>query len=258
MLNELLQTLPAGEPVIVVTQDDGWEPADADGRVVTKRIVEARDLSPGDRLPLDAHFSVVLEAIEQEYLKGEVSIDQTVWVVVDGSGLTTTLRGTVGGFLLPPLDRAASSKLPEWLQIDVLRDVLMIMLQLRAIPKHRRVGSMLIVGDPAVVRPLAVECEYVKFDTLEPAHRRVGHPAAKELIRKLASVDHVYLVDPEGNLVSLLEYIFPPGGPRALGLGSRHTSAAALSANCDVVVFTVQGSTGKIRAYRGGEVALQI
>ncbi|MGD2114409.1 MAG: diadenylate cyclase, partial [Acidobacteriota bacterium] len=101
-------------------------------------------------------------------------------------------------------------------------------------------------------------CEYVGFDSLEPAHRHAGHPAAQELIRKLAPVDHVYLLDREGSLVALLEYIFPPGGPRAVGLGSRHTSAAALSANTDVVVFTVQGSTGKIRAYRGGEVALQL
>lgn len=260
MLEELLRTLPAGEPVIVVTHDAAWEPPGGgeNGRAVTKRTVEAADLSPGDRLPLDCHFSLVVETIERAFLDGEVGVDETVSVIVDGAGLTTTLRGTVGGFLLPPLDGGTLSGLPGWLRVDVLRDVLMIMLQLRAIPKHRRVGSMLIVGDPDLVRPFAVECEYVKFDTLEAEHRRVGHPAAQELIRKLASVDHVYLVDQDGNLVSLLEYIFPPGGPRALGLGSRHTSAAALSANSDVVVFTVQGSTGKIRAYRGGEVALRI
>lgn len=258
MLNDLLQNLPAGETVLLVTDKDAGAQPLVEDRPVTVRTVDSGELSPGDRLRLDAHFSIVVETIERAYLADEVGFDETISVIIDGDGLTSLLRGTVSGFLLPPLDDGALSGLPDWLQVDVLRDVLMVMLQLRAIPKHRRVGSMLIVGEPNVVRKYAVECEYVKFDSLKPEHRHASHPAAQDLIRKLASVDHVYLLDQKGNLISLLEYIFPPGGPRALGLGSRHTSAAALSANCDVVVFTVQGSTGKIRAYRSGEVALQI
>jgi DNA integrity scanning protein DisA with diadenylate cyclase activity len=89
------------------------------------------------------------------------------------------------------------------------------------------------------------------FEREQYEHRHISHLGAQEFIRKIATVDHVNLIDADGHLISMLEYIFPASGARVfLGLGSRHTSAAALSEACDAVVFTVQGSIGAIHATR--------
>jgi len=257
MLESLLSAVPDGEKVIVLTCDAVFEES-SDGSNVSRRHVPVESLSSDRRLPVDCHVAVVLDAVEDEFLKGRVTMEDMVSVFIDSPVLTTSLRGRVSDFLLPRLDDGTLGRLPSWLSMGVLRDVLMVMFQLRSIPKHRRVGSMLIIGDAEEILPLSVKCDYITFDSIAEEQRHIRHPGAQELIRKIASIDHVYMVDRRGYLVAMLEYIFPPGGPRALGLGSRHTSAAALSANCDVVVFTVQGSTGTIRAYHAGDVALQV
>jgi hypothetical protein len=255
-IDQLLELVPESDRCIVLTARRSVHGAASDGHLVVQVPDDVLDFT-ADK-PLSKFPPQVASVVERECLVGRLDPGEWLSIVIDTSDYQSLIRARVADYLYPRSVYEASSWLPSWLEPAVFRDVITVALQLKNIPKERRTGSMLVVGDPSEVRPYAQRCEFVTFGTIKRDDRQVGSPEARQLIRKLAPVDHVYLVDTHGYLHSLVEYIFPPEGPQALGLGSRHTSAAALSAAVDVVAVTVQGSTGTIRAYHKGEPKIVI
>lgn len=116
------------------------------------------------------------------------------------------------------------------------------------------IGTMFVIGDSKNVlkksKPLILDL----FNRQEVEVHSIHKVETRETIKKLASLDGAFIITGDGIVVSAARYIKPDTeGKVSLGVGTRHVTGAAITAETKSVAIIVSAS-GTIRIYANGKL----
>ncbi|SEN77347.1 DisA checkpoint controller nucleotide-binding [Halorientalis persicus] len=140
----------------------------------------------------------------------------------------------------------------------VIRDVLEVAVELgKKGQKGKPVGALFVVGDAGKVmnksRPLS-------YNPFEKSHVHVGDPIVNVMLKEFSRLDGAFVISDSGKIVSAYRYLEPSaeGVDIPKGLGARHMAAGAITRDSNAVAIVLSESDGLVRAFKGGELILEL
>ncbi|MEZ3165452.1 diadenylate cyclase DacZ [Halorubrum sp. RMP-47] len=141
---------------------------------------------------------------------------------------------------------------------SVIRDVFEVAIELgQKGQKGKPVGALFVVGDAGKVmnksRPLS-------YNPFEKSHVHVGDPIVNVMLKEFSRLDGAFVVSDSGKIVSAYRYLEPAaeGVDIPKGLGARHMSGAAITRDTNSTAIVLSESDGLVRAFKAGELVLEI
>ena len=141
---------------------------------------------------------------------------------------------------------------------SVVRDVFEVAIELgKKGQKGKPVGALFVVGDAGKVmnksRPLS-------YNPFEKSHVHVGDPIVNVMLKEFSRLDGAFVISDAGKIVSAYRYLEPSaeGVDIPKGLGARHMAAGAVTRDTMATAIVLSESDGLVRAFKGGELVLEI
>ena len=145
--------------------------------------------------------------------------------------------------------------------LDTLRQVVDLAVEIgREGREGKPVGALFVVGNHRKVMQMSHEQVYDPFRGYSRKERRLRLPRVRESIKELAQIDGAFIVSSDAIVEAAGRILDAAAEGLSLskGLGARHWAAAAISKETDAVAVAVSESTGTVRIFNGGTVALRI
>ncbi len=140
----------------------------------------------------------------------------------------------------------------------VIRDVFEVAIELgKKGQKGKPVGALFVTGDAGKVmnksRPLS-------YNPFEKSHVHVGDPIVNVMLKEFSRLDGAFVISDSGKIVSAYRYLEPgaEGVDIPKGLGARHMAGAAITKATNATAIVLSESDGLVRAFKGGELILEI
>jgi len=141
---------------------------------------------------------------------------------------------------------------------SVIRNVFEVAVELgKKGQKGKPVGALFVVGDAGKVmnksRPLS-------YNPFEKSHVHVGDPIVNVMLKEFSRLDGAFIISDSGKIVSAYRYLEPvaEGVDIPKGLGARHMAGGAITRDTNAVAIVLSESDGLVRAFKGGEMILEI
>lgn len=199
-----------------------------------------------------------LIAFSQQLLRaGDVFVFLTGVV---GRGLDTLVVTQVGEEY-ELFQSVGQPKLTEHIRRPVFERVLRIALELAHEGREGKpVGSIFVVGDHREVLRLSQEGRINPFRGYTEKERNILDDGMAETVKEIAKLDGAFIIKGNGVILSACAILRANVAPDALpqGLGSRHTSAAAITSATKSIAITLSESTGDVRIWRLGQMITEI
>ena len=123
------------------------------------------------------------------------------------------------------------------------------------------IGTLFVVGDTRKVLERSSPAGFDPVKGYKRKERNLFDAKVREGIKEVAQLDGAIIVSSEGIVESAARYVEATSTSTlslAPGLGARHWTAAAISRMTSAIAITVSQSTGTVRIFQNGEVALRI
>ncbi|VVB96137.1 DisA bacterial checkpoint controller nucleotide-binding protein [uncultured archaeon] len=121
----------------------------------------------------------------------------------------------------------------------------------------RAIGTAFILGDAANVMAKSKQLILNPFQGYKKEERNITDPEIRDNIKEFAQLDGVFVISGDGVVEAAGRYITMDTGlvkiPR--GLGTRHSSVAAMTSATKSIGIVVSQSGGVIRIFRDGKIA---
>jgi len=231
----------AGDDVVVIATDNDVE-ADA----FVKLPLEFQDLRDRIRFGVEG-------AVEHGYVDADA--DLVCLAKVFGEDADTVARVRADEFEKSGVyDLFANSRAEP----SVIRDVLEVAVELgKKGQKGKPVGALFVVGDAGKVmnksRPLS-------YNPFEKSHVHVGDPIVNVMLKEFSRLDGAFVISDSGKIVSAYRYLEPSaeGVDIPKGLGARHMAAGAVTRDTNAIAIVLSESDGLVRAFKAGELILEL
>ncbi len=121
-------------------------------------------------------------------------------------------------------------------------------------------GTILVVGDSTAVMEKSRQLTLNPFAGISEADRNCLDPIVRDAIKTFAVLDGAFVIREDGVVLAAGRYLQVASKEVNLpmGLGARHTAAAAVTLETKAVTITVSQTTGTVRFFKGGEIALEL
>ena len=123
------------------------------------------------------------------------------------------------------------------------------------------VGTLLVVGDTRKVLAMSRAAGFDPVRGYCRKERSLFDAKVREGIKEIAQLDGAIVVSADGVVQSAARYLESTSTSTlslSPGLGARHWTAAAVSRMTSAIAVTVSQSTGTVRIFQNGEVALRV
>lgn len=139
--------------------------------------------------------------------------------------------------------------------IEIVRRILALAVEIvRDGLEGKKIGTMFVIGDSENVMKKSLPLILDLFDRQKVEVRSIHVAEVRETIKKLAYLDGAFIISEEGLVVSAARHIKPDNIAKVqLGLGTRHLTGAAITAETRSVAIIVS-SSGNIRVYAKGRL----
>lgn len=123
------------------------------------------------------------------------------------------------------------------------------------------VGALFVVGDH---RKTLEYCKPMGFDPVKgytAQERSLTDPKVREGVKEIAQMDGAFVVSAKATVVASAQHLSAPPTDEitiSKGLGARHWAAAEISRATDAIAIAVSSSSGTVRVFSKGDVALRI
>jgi DNA integrity scanning protein DisA with diadenylate cyclase activity len=222
------------------------------------------DIDPGPT-PKEERLSLaLLEAVACEMLR-------------PGAHVVTLYNGIEGEEKRPePIDSLSVIHLGEHLERLTARDLRQLDTQvpletLRAVVdlateigregrEGKPVGTMFVVGDTAKVLRMSRPLNFNPFRGYSRKEKDIRDRKVREQIKDIAQLEGAIIIRRDGVAVAACMFldVLAEGITLSKGLGTRHWAAAAISRKTDAIAVAVSQSSGTVRIFQDGTVALRI
>jgi DNA integrity scanning protein DisA with diadenylate cyclase activity len=124
----------------------------------------------------------------------------------------------------------------------------------------RSIGTAFLVGDSANVLAKSKQLVLNPFKGYVKEERMITNPDICENIKEFAQLDGVFVISGDGVVEAAGRYITIDTGNVKIqkGLGTRHSSVAAMTYSTESIGIVVSQSGGVIRVFRHGRVAATV
>jgi diadenylate cyclase len=124
----------------------------------------------------------------------------------------------------------------------------------------RPVGAIFVVGDVEHVGHFSEPLMLNPFQGHPEEKRNILDPSLRETIKELSSLDGAFLIRDDGVVEAAGVFLrsVVPSGELPRGLGTRHRSAAAITAATTATAITVSESSGNVTVFRDGKIMTEI
>ena len=121
-------------------------------------------------------------------------------------------------------------------------------------------GTILVVGDSTAVMEKSRQLTLNPFAGISEAERNCMDPPIRDAIKTFAVLDGAFVIREDGVVLSAGRYlqVVSKDVKLPIGLGARHSAAAAVTRATKAVAITVSQTTGTVRFFQGGEIALEL
>lgn len=145
--------------------------------------------------------------------------------------------------------------------LETLRQVVDLAVEIgREGREGKPVGALFVVGNHRKAMQMSHEQVYDPFKGYNRKDRQLRLARVRESVKELAQIDGAFIVSSDGVVEAAGRILDAPADGLTLskGLGSRHWAAAAISKNTNSIAVAVSESTGTVRLFNNGVVALRI
>ena len=121
-------------------------------------------------------------------------------------------------------------------------------------------GALFVIGSRKELEPYCRQNIINPFKGYDEKERNILDHNIRETVKEFCSIDGAFVIKGNGTIVSAGTTLQPTmgGDPIPAGLGSRHATAAAITATTGSVALTVSESTGTVRVWRLGRMITEI
>jgi DNA integrity scanning protein DisA with diadenylate cyclase activity len=123
------------------------------------------------------------------------------------------------------------------------------------------IGTLFVVGDTRKVMAMSRPAGFDPVKGYQRKERTLYDPKVREGIKEIAQLDGAIIVTSDGTVEAAARYLessLTSTISLSLGLGARHWAAAAISRMTSAIAITISQSSGTVRIFQNGEVALRI
>lgn len=146
---------------------------------------------------------------------------------------------------------------PKSIRPEVFETLLGIVLELANEGREGKpVGSIFVLGDHENVLSHSRQLVFNPFQGHPEESLNINDPQVKESIKEFSSIDGAFVIRDDGVALAAGRHLNVSYHGDALpqGLGTRHSSAAAITQATDSVALTISESTGRVTLFRGGKI----
>jgi DNA integrity scanning protein DisA with diadenylate cyclase activity len=122
------------------------------------------------------------------------------------------------------------------------------------------VGTILVIGDWTATMDKSRQLTLNPFQGMNEAERNCMDPPIREALKTFAVLDGAFVIREDGVVLSAGRYLqaISKDTKVPMGLGARHSAAAAMTAETRAVAITVSQTTGTVRVFKEGEIVLEL
>lgn len=201
-------------------------------------------------------MKIALVAAASEMKQG----DTVLCMTGEGRGIDTLIKTRVGA----PRDEdlpLETLKLSKEFDPQVVEQALQLGLKIgqEGFEGHP-VGTILVIGDSTNVMEKSKQLTLNPFQGISETERNVLDPTIREAIKNFAVLDGAFIIREDGVVLAAGRYLQSTGDDVKipLGLGARHAAGAVISATTKAIAVVCSQSSGAVRVFRGGEIALEL
>jgi diadenylate cyclase len=125
----------------------------------------------------------------------------------------------------------------------------------------RPVGALFVVGDSNTVMEKSRQLTLNPFQGYSEDEKNIMNPDVRHALHAFAVLDGAFIVREDGVVVAAGRYLNFDEDEEVdvpLGLGARHMAAAGISRDSDAIAIVVSQTSGSVRVFRRGKVALEL
>lgn len=147
------------------------------------------------------------------------------------------------------------------IQEQVLDAVLKIAVEISSEGREgRAIGTAFIIGDTANVMAKSRQLVLNPFEGHKREERMITNPETQDNTKEFAQLDGVFVISGEGVVEAAGRYITMDTGTARIqrGLGTRHSSVAALTQATHALGIVVSQSGGTVRVFKDGKIVATV
>jgi len=125
----------------------------------------------------------------------------------------------------------------------------------------RPVGALFVVGDSNTVMEKSRQLTLNPFQGYSEDEKNIMNPDVRHALHAFAVLDGAFIVREDGVVVAAGRYLNFDEDEEVevpLGLGARHMAAAGISRDSEAIAIVVSQTSGSVRVFRRGRVALEL
>jgi DNA integrity scanning protein DisA with diadenylate cyclase activity len=125
----------------------------------------------------------------------------------------------------------------------------------------RPVGALFVVGDSATVMEKSRQLTMNPFQGYSEDERNIMNPEVRHALHAFSVLDGAFVMREDGVVLAAGRYLNFDERKDIdvpLGLGARHMAAAGISRDSTAVAIVVSQTSGSVRVFRNGKVALEL
>ena len=223
------------------------------GRKFTAVVIPPYDYSRFEKI------KVALVAAQSE---GLVRDGDTVLALAGRErGMDTLVRLRIGDDRDDEKVRVDTLGLPPEYSSQVVEQVLHVAIEIGAQGyEGHPVGTIFVIGDSKAVMEVSRQLMLNPFQGMSESERNCLDPSIRDALKTFAALDGAFVVREDGVVLASGRYLQAQSDTVVvpLGLGARHSAAAAMTAGTTAVAVTVSQTTGSVRVFKGGEIVLEL
>jgi diadenylate cyclase len=125
----------------------------------------------------------------------------------------------------------------------------------------RPVGALFVVGDSNTIMEKSRQLTLNPFQGYSEDEKNIMNPDVRHALHAFAVLDGAFIVREDGVVVAAGRYLNFDENKEVdvpLGLGARHMAAAGISRDSDAIAIVVSQTSGSVRVFRKGRVAMEL
>jgi diadenylate cyclase len=260
---------------LLYVSDQPLSTSDIRGRPIKRKLVYAVTSEPlAHQLSVRKFTAVVIPPYgysRVEKIQVALVAAQSEGLVRDGDtvlalagherGMDTLVRIHIGSDGEQEKVRVDTLGLPPEFSSQVVEQILHVAMEIGAQGyEGHPVGTIFVVGDSKAVMELSRQLLLNPFQGVSESERNCMDPAIRDALKTFSVLDGAFVVREDGVVLATGRYLQAANGKVQLpmGLGARHSAAAAMTAQTKAVAITVSQTTGSVRVFKEGRIALEL
>ncbi len=265
----------AGVDRLLYVSDHPLLPGEIRGRPIKRKLVYAVTSEPlASQLGAKKYTAVVIPPYDYsrvEKIKVALVACQSDGLIRDGDNvlalagqerlMDTLVRVRIGQDAKEDTVRMDALGLSPEFSSQVVEQLIHVAMEIGAQGyEGHPIGTILVIGDSTAVMEKSHQLTLNPFQGMSEAERNCMDPPIRDAVKTFAVLDGAFVVREDGVVLAAGRYLQADatGAKVPMGLGARHTAAAAITVETKAVAITVSQTTGAVRFFKGGEIALEL